>query len=515
MIDETPQPGETPHHEGDPWSFADPDTSWWRGEIDRPTTDPPGGPGPRPRRRPAQHQVASGGVSGGTGTLLPPAETERPRTAAAARAHAAAARDVAEELDARPEPAVLERDHDQPDPHRYDPLRPPGGHIARHTAATVAADQPVAEAKSAATDQASAETKSDATATAMFPAADQPTTGAKFPAADQPIAGAKPAAAGRSTAAARSQPAGQPVAGPKFVAADQTVAGAKFVASDQSNGGSRLIQVPLVPVESPEPPPVAAPEPDVMVLPEPNSRNRPTVPLERGPAGVTRQLRHGYPTEPLPPATGSARTPTPVSNGWRTRRSGAPTRRAPPQPLPVDRPAHAAVRTRGRRPTRRPVPAMLALVALALVSAFFAWVSAEPFWLAAGHGENGYATTTHCTGAGVTQRCAGRFAAADGGFTVGPGDPARGRSGRAGAGHGGAGPDGQPGQPPDLPRRHQPAAAAALDRWASRWCCSAATRIAGVTGARRLETGRARRGAVLASLAGPLLLLAGFLIAAY
>jgi len=39
--------------------------------------------------------------------------------------------------------------------------------------------------------------------------------------------------------------------------------------------------------------------------------------------------------------------------------------------------------------------------------------------------------------------------------------------------------------------------------------------IAGVTGARRLETGRARRGAVLASLAGPVLLLAGFLIAAF
>ena len=39
--------------------------------------------------------------------------------------------------------------------------------------------------------------------------------------------------------------------------------------------------------------------------------------------------------------------------------------------------------------------------------------------------------------------------------------------------------------------------------------------IAGITGARRLETGRARRGAVLASLAGPLLLLAGFLIATY
>jgi hypothetical protein len=39
--------------------------------------------------------------------------------------------------------------------------------------------------------------------------------------------------------------------------------------------------------------------------------------------------------------------------------------------------------------------------------------------------------------------------------------------------------------------------------------------IAGLTGARRLATGRARRGAVLACLAGPVLMLAGFLIAAY
>ena len=39
--------------------------------------------------------------------------------------------------------------------------------------------------------------------------------------------------------------------------------------------------------------------------------------------------------------------------------------------------------------------------------------------------------------------------------------------------------------------------------------------IAAVTGARRLETPRARRGAVLLSLAGPLALLAGFLTAAY
>jgi hypothetical protein len=39
--------------------------------------------------------------------------------------------------------------------------------------------------------------------------------------------------------------------------------------------------------------------------------------------------------------------------------------------------------------------------------------------------------------------------------------------------------------------------------------------IAGMTGARQLETARARRGAVLISLAGPVLLLVGFLVGAY
>jgi hypothetical protein len=39
--------------------------------------------------------------------------------------------------------------------------------------------------------------------------------------------------------------------------------------------------------------------------------------------------------------------------------------------------------------------------------------------------------------------------------------------------------------------------------------------IAGLTGARQLETAKARRAAVLVSLAGPVLLLFGFLAAAY
>ena len=50
--------------------------------------------------------------------------------------------------------------------------------------------------------------------------------------------------------------------------------------------------------------------------------------------------------------------------GWRG--AGAPSRTPPPP---------------------RPLPGLAALVLLSLVAAFFAWVSAEPFWLAVGHGD--------------------------------------------------------------------------------------------------------------------------------
>jgi hypothetical protein len=114
----------------------------------------------------------------------------------------------------------------------------------------------------------------------------------------------------------------------------------------------------------------------------------------------------------------------------------------------------------------------------------------------------------------VTQRCTGRFTAADGGFTVNrvtllgvepdaraPGSDAPARMVSR-----------------DSQRAYLGETSLLLQlRWLLGFAlvliCGYA--IAGVTGARRLDTGRARRGAVLASLAGPVLLLAGFLIAAY
>jgi hypothetical protein len=260
-----------------------------------------------------------------------------------------------------------------------------------------------------------------------------------------------------------------------------------------------------------------------MVLPEPSMRNRPTVPLEptapveRPLPGLARQSRRGgthRPTEPLPPPTGS-----PEVDARLERLENSPFWQNNHEQLleePVDdRPAHAAGR-RGRRSSERkpPVAALSSLVALGLLAAFFAWVSAEPFWLAMGHGDRGYATTTHCTSSGVTQHCTGRFSAANGSFTiskvtllgVGPGQRVPGTVSPARM------------VSADSPRSYLGDTSPLLQlRWLLGFAlvllCGYA--IAGVTGARRLETGRARRGAVLASLGGPVLLLVGFLIGAF
>ena len=460
MLGDTPQPGETSRNEGDPWSFADPDAAWWRGETDRSTGENPSDRPRNARRRPAA-QPQSQPPQGGTGVLLPPG-ADRPRAGAAAEGHAAGVHDATEALDPAPPaevpaapapdvaavpasevptapapagpavpasevpvdatgspagaqpPAAVERHHDQPDPHRYDPLRPPAGHTARQSPATVAADVK-----------------------------------------DTP-------------------------------------------------GDSGL------------------PDPDVMVLPEPDARNRPTVPLDRTPLpgqSPPRRSRPGgahvtRPVEPLPPPTGS-----PITDARLERLENSPfwrdpvddTIEVPPGEettrLP-DRPRHS------HRHAGRPLSAQVSLVALALVSAFFAWVSAEPFWLAVGHGDPGYATTTQCTGSGVTQRCAGQFTAADGRYTIarvtllGVEGDAR-RPGAVTAARMVS---------PDSRQAYIGGTGPLLQlRWLLGFglVLLCGYTISGVTGARRLETSRARRGAVLLSLAGPVALLAGFLAAAY
>jgi hypothetical protein len=80
-----------------------------------------------------------------------------------------------------------------------------------------------------------------------------------------------------------------------------------------------------------------------------------------------------------------------------------------------------AARERRRRrpaPPRRPVVGLLALVLLGLLAAFFAWVTAEPLWLAVGHSTPGTATVIHCGGHGLDRRCQANFNAAGDVFTA-------------------------------------------------------------------------------------------------
>ena len=453
--------------EGDPWSFADPDAGWWRGETDRGATDAPTARPRHPRRRASQHQPAPGG----TGTLLPPGDPAPLRTGAAAEAHTAGARDAADELDTalRPERAAppttgVERDHDQPDAHRYDPLHPPAGHAARQPAA--AADH-------------------------------QPPTGERPADPGQPAAAEHHPAADARQATAEHRPA----ADARQATAEHRLAADALQAAEPPTG------------EADEQP--GAEEPDVMVLPEPNIRNRPTVPLEPGPGPGARPGPSGMRlSEPLPPATGS-----PVTDARLERLENSPfwlgeqADTTAPAPSP-ESPRTATHRRTRRTATRRPAPALLALVALALIAAFFAWVSAEPFWLAAGHGDRGYATVARCTGSGVTQRCTGQFSASDGRYSIA-------RVTLLGVGSAGRAPGSvavarmvSPGS------RHAYLGSTGL-LLQLRWILGftlvlfCGYGIAGVTGARRLDTARARRGAVLLSLAAPVTLLAGFLIAAF
>jgi hypothetical protein len=255
--------------------------------------------------------------------------------------------------------------------------------------------------------------------------------------------------------------------------------------------------------------------PEVMVLPEPE-RDRPTVPLERGRAG-NRTARHAAAEQEV------KRSRLEHSPFWLSEQERADAGNDWPDVETVRERAVSALDdepNRGRPPRRRPrtprnaAPGLFGLIALGLIATFFSWVSAEPFWLAVGHGDTGIATVTRCTGTGVTQRCAGTFAAADDGYQVGqltllgvtaadrgPGTtlPARMVN-------------------PDSQQAYAGSTGVLLHlRWVLGFLlvllCGLG--IAGLTGSRQLETVRARRGALLMSVAGPVLLLVGFLIVTY
>jgi hypothetical protein len=299
-------------------------------------------------------------------------------------------------------------------------------------------------------------------------------------------------------------------------------AAAEQTSSTTAGGDEKTTRPELLDLSDPAPG-----VPDIMVLPEP-LRDRPTVALDRGPvpgqtdSGFARRTRtssHATPGVLNPDRAAKIEN----SKFWLTDEERAAAGSA--WPIPEARSRHTgspgpADAVRGKPPARRPrtprrpAVGLIALVALGLIAAFFSWVSAEPFWLAVGHGDPGTATVTQCTGSGVTQRCFGSFAAAEGRFAVprvtllGVATDARDAGAAAPARMVSA----------DSRQAYVGAAGPLIHlRWSLGFLlvllCGYG--IAGLTGARRLETGRARRGAVLVSLAGPVLLLVGFLSAAY
>jgi hypothetical protein len=90
--------------------------------------------------------------------------------------------------------------------------------------------------------------------------------------------------------------------------------------------------------------------------------------------------------------------------------ASVPAQRSYPPPPPTRPSVRSPQRRRPPRPLWLSLPA---LVVLALATAFFAWVSAEPFWLAVGHGHTGTATIFT-----APSGCRARFVAHDAAFTV-------------------------------------------------------------------------------------------------
>jgi hypothetical protein len=156
------------------------------------------------------------------------------------------------------------------------------------------------------------------------------------------------------------------------------------------------------------------------------------------------------------------------------------------------------------------------LVLFALLAAFFAWVTAEPLWLALGHGHDGKATAIQCVGRGVSQRCVGDFTG-DSGVVVE-------RVALLGVDQSTLRTQGEKTQ---LIARmvgshsDQAYVGDALRglhlRWVVGFCLAmlCGLGIALSTGAIRFGEPRARRAAVVTSLAAPLLLIIGFLAASY
>ncbi|WP_090792022.1 hypothetical protein [Asanoa ishikariensis] len=210
---------------------------------------------------------------------------------------------------------------------------------------------------------------------------------------------------------------------------------------------------------------------------------------------------------PPAPVAAHGLTAEEVDREWSPARLAAKARSA-------TRPTRHAARP-GRRPRkpRRLRAALALLVVLALAGTFFAWVTADPIWLAVGRGDSGTATVTGCVGSGLTQRCKGSFTSADGQFTT-EGVRVVGATRAQTA----------PGTQIRAEMVHAGSATAYLTDgtvMTLRWLlglllvllCGLGIVLA--TGALRLEDRRARRTAAAFGMAAPLLVTIGFLAAAY
>jgi hypothetical protein len=469
---DAPQPGETPRDERNPWTFSDPDTAFWRGESERAAEE-----AAEAGTAISRHPRPGAAAAAQSATLTPPTFLGDERhTGAAAEARAAGREDVVDQLSRggrRPE--AVEQAHDKIDEQGFNPLSayarttPPGSESVppRHAPQLPAAPHEAATRR----------------AIEPSPSNEHPTE-----ALVRPIARPDPDRRSlerrnpdrRSSAHLDPQRSGNP---------------------DRSGRRS--------PIEMP-----AKQDPRPLELPagekhEPE-RDHSTVGIDRG------QRSWPVPSGLSPLSRAAQRPPSPLletSPFWLTDQQRAERAERLPEEQTRQQPAGAGTARRLRTP-HRPVTGLAGLIALGLVAAFFSWVSAEPFWLAAGHGRPGVATVTQCTGSGVILRCTGRFQAAGGRYprsrvtllgvassqrspgTVAPARMLNRTSGRAYVGESG-------------PLVHL--------RWVLGFVlvllCGLG--IAALTGSRQLETVRARRAALALSFAGPLLLLLGFLAAAY
>jgi hypothetical protein len=191
----------------------------------------------------------------------------------------------------------------------------------------------------------------------------------------------------------------------------------------------------------------------------------------------------------------------------------------------VDRPADTEQRVlppesptatrRTRRPAgpRAPLVGLLALIVFGLLATFFAWVTAEPLWLAVGHSSRGTATVIHCDGHGLGLRCQARFSASAGAVTAAHvqlvGAPARGL------------PDGATIKARMVSRSGRIAYAGDAGGLALRCALGlllvlvCAVAMALVAGVHRLENRRARWYTLAGTVAGPVALLVGMLAVTY